>query len=110
MSRDSWYRNTTWNSEISDVFEGKLKRARSNDSKAQYLRIQAHYLFTESDIIISVVGEKLMHRVIEEYYNEVSDSVFAMVHLADHFPKYPKLCSIKSTKEEIDGLIRISML
>ena len=41
MSRDDWFRNTTWNSAIEDAFETKLKRARN---KSEYLRIQASYL------------------------------------------------------------------
>jgi tetratricopeptide (TPR) repeat protein len=38
MSREEWFRNTTWSDEIASQFEAKLNRARR---KGQYLRIQA---------------------------------------------------------------------
>ncbi len=85
MSRDSWFRNTTWSSDIAEVFEAKLKRARGDDGKAQYLRVQASYLLNSSDQNISAIGEKLMHRVIEEYYDEVISVVQAMQELADFY-------------------------
>jgi tetratricopeptide (TPR) repeat protein len=39
MSREDWYRNADWNSEIEDAFFAKLARARSQ--RDQYLVIQA---------------------------------------------------------------------
>jgi tetratricopeptide (TPR) repeat protein len=38
MSRDGWFRNTRWDDSIAELFEAKLRRART---KGQYLRIQA---------------------------------------------------------------------
>jgi tetratricopeptide (TPR) repeat protein len=38
MSRDDWFRSTTWDDKIAAQFEAKLKRARR---KGQYIRIQA---------------------------------------------------------------------
>ena len=38
LSRDDWFRNTTWSDKIASQFEAKLKRARR---KGQYIRIQA---------------------------------------------------------------------
>lgn len=43
MSKQDWYRNTTWNDAIAANFEAKLQRARLS-SRAQYLRIQASTL------------------------------------------------------------------
>lgn len=38
MSRDDWFRNTTWDDKVAELFEAKLRRARR---KGQYIRIQA---------------------------------------------------------------------
>ena len=38
MSRDDWFRNTTWSDRLAAQFDAKLKRARR---KGQYIRIQA---------------------------------------------------------------------
>lgn len=42
MSRDEWYRRSTWTERDREEFNARLKRSRS--SKAQYLRIQAFHL------------------------------------------------------------------
>ncbi len=42
--KDDWYRRTSWNSEAQETFFERFKRSRSHFHKAQYLRIQAHYL------------------------------------------------------------------
>ena len=44
MSRNDWYRQTTWSAANQAAFFAKLRRARN---KAQYLRIQALYLQEE---------------------------------------------------------------
>jgi len=41
MKDDRWFRNKSWDSDVSCAFEEKLRRARR---KSQYLRIQACYL------------------------------------------------------------------
>jgi tetratricopeptide (TPR) repeat protein len=41
MSRQEWFRNEEWNSEVEQNFYSKLKKAKR---KAQYLCIQAHHL------------------------------------------------------------------
>ena len=41
MTDDRWFRNKSWDTDISSAFEEKLRRARR---KSQYLRIQACYL------------------------------------------------------------------
>ena len=44
MSSDDWYRRTTWTDTDRSEFHARLKRSRGDFHKAQYLRIQAHYL------------------------------------------------------------------
>lgn len=44
MSRENWYRNTSWSDAIEKEFFARLQRSRHNSSKVQYLRIQALYL------------------------------------------------------------------
>ena len=41
MAEDGWYRSTSWDARIEADFHDQLGRARN---KAQYLRIQAHYI------------------------------------------------------------------
>lgn len=57
MSRDDWFRNTTWNESLEKAFEAKLRRARS---KSQYLRIQASHL-RETHPIVAL-------RLLERYF------------------------------------------
>ena len=44
MGREDWYRNTTWTKDVRNAFFKRLGRSRSSFHKAQYVRIQAHYL------------------------------------------------------------------
>ena len=44
MSSDDWYRRTTWTDTDRSEFHARLKRSSGDFHKAQYLRIQAHYL------------------------------------------------------------------
>jgi tetratricopeptide (TPR) repeat protein len=44
MSKEDWYRKTTWSKSDKEEFFARLKRSRTNFHKAQYLRIQASHL------------------------------------------------------------------
>ena len=56
MSRDDWYRNTSWDSTTEAAFRAKLARART--SRPQYLRIQASYLTeTFPDTALQLIEE-----------------------------------------------------
>lgn len=84
MSTEDWYRNTSWNKEIEEAFENRLKRSRGDFHKAQYLRIQASHLLHSSNAKIQEKGIELMKRVISSYPNE-NDSVFANEQLGDFY-------------------------
>jgi len=49
MSRDDWYRRTTWTPDDQREFHDRNRRSRGTDSKAQYIRIQAWTLFETGD-------------------------------------------------------------
>ena len=44
MGRNDWFRRTTWSSEDQEAFWARLRRSRSSEGRAQYLRIQAWHL------------------------------------------------------------------
>jgi tetratricopeptide (TPR) repeat protein len=60
---DDWYRRTTWTQTDEDEFFARLNRSRGQFHKAQYLRIQAHYLQKE----FPEEALKLLELIIEEY-------------------------------------------
>ncbi|MGC1302980.1 MAG: hypothetical protein WA840_11445 [Caulobacteraceae bacterium] len=69
MSRDDWFRNELWNSEIESAFEAKLRRARN---KTQYLRLQAgHLAKTEPDVALAL---------IDRYFGEGGDISSALAN------------------------------
>ena len=80
-----WFRNIEWNKEIEDAFDLKLKRARGDYSKAQYLRIQASYLLDSE--IYGEVGVVLMKRLINDYPNELFSVIFGHEQLGDFYFK-----------------------
>lgn len=44
MSREDWYRHTTWTAAEEEAFRSRLRRCRTQGTRAQGLRIQALYL------------------------------------------------------------------
>ena len=87
MGAEDWYRNKTWNAEIEEAFETKLKRSRGTYNKAQYLRIQASYLLSSEDANIQDVGVALMQRMINEYPTEEASTTFGHEQLGDYYYK-----------------------
>src|SRR6185312_14446759 len=41
MARNDWFRRSTWTPEDQEAFWARLRRSRSSEGRAQYLRIQA---------------------------------------------------------------------
>jgi len=62
-----WYRNKSWNTNISDDFEARLKRSRGTFGKAQYLKIQGLELLDTPNLGTQKIGVIHLLRVISEY-------------------------------------------
>lgn len=75
MSRDEWYRRSTWTTEDEQEFRARLKRARSF-SRPQYLRLQAIHL-EQAGLLDEAI--QLLEEVVREY---AEDGQIAWVH--DH--------------------------
>lgn len=88
MGAEDWYRNKTWNAEIENEFEVRLKRSRGAYYKAQYLRIQATYLLDNRDVDIQQNGIRLLERIVADYPNEESSTIFGYEQLGDYYLKY----------------------
>jgi tetratricopeptide (TPR) repeat protein len=78
-----WYRNKTWNDEISAEFEAKLKRSRGSFHKAQYLKIQAIELVETQNNDLYSVAEGLAKRVLADYPEEESEISNSLKLLGD---------------------------
>ena len=75
MSNDNWYRRTTWTDTDRSEFHARLKRSRGVFHKAQYLRIQAHYL-ANANLTHAAIG--LLDQLIAEF---PAPSQLAQAHL-----------------------------
>ena len=87
MGTEDWYRNETWNAEIEEAFETRLKRSRGAYHKAQYLRIQGSYLLESENTNIQSAGVMLMQRIINEYPTEETSTIFGREQLGDFYFK-----------------------
>lgn len=87
MSREDWYRNEEWNSEVEAQFFDKLKRARR---KEQYLRIQAS--------IISRIRPDVALMLLDQYFSLEEDF--------DHAQAYCDKASAFLAKGEVDKAIQ----
>ena len=85
MNNDNWYRGENWDEETREQFEQRLKRARGNYNKAQYLRIKGSSLLRSGLPQKQEGGEQLLNRVINEYPDEVSEVMFAYEQLGDYY-------------------------
>ena len=67
MSRDGWFRRTTWSPADRAEFFSRLKRTRSRGNQAQYLRIQAGHLAGTSVETLVRAGLELLDHMLQEY-------------------------------------------
>lgn len=82
-----WYRNDTWNATIASEFETRLKRARGNFSKAQYLKIQAYHLLCSPEAEVQPVGIALLNRLFTDYPQELWEVVGGYDALGEYYLK-----------------------
>jgi tetratricopeptide (TPR) repeat protein len=68
MGREDWYRNETWNEEISAAFFEKLKKSRSQ--KTQNLKIQAYYLLDKHPEISIELIDYARKNCPDEFYEQ----------------------------------------
>jgi len=75
MSRDDWYRRTTWSDTDRSEFQARLKRSRGDFHKSQYVRIQAGYLFGAGLVFPAI---ELLQQLFDEFPHE---SQLAQAHV-----------------------------
>ncbi|HEV2948855.1 MAG TPA: hypothetical protein VGX70_15895 [Gemmataceae bacterium] len=64
MSRDDWYRRTSWSAADQGEFFDRLGRSRTSANKAQYLRIQATCL---ADADLNVAAVQLLNLLTRDF-------------------------------------------
>ena len=67
MGRHDWYRRTTWSQTDREAFHARLKRSRSEEGKAQYLRIQALHLQETGDPERIAAAVELLDELLAKY-------------------------------------------
>jgi tetratricopeptide (TPR) repeat protein len=81
LTKDEWFRNTTWNPVIEAEFRSRLSRARD---KSQYLRIQAHYLAeVVPEAALRLLAEYFLHEKAVDHAQAQVDRARAHVALGD---------------------------
>ena len=93
MSRDDWYRNSTWNAEIEAAFFAKLHRARD---KAGYLRIQA--------CILAEIKPDVALRLLEQYFELGDHFDWAQAHV-DRASAYLTLGDVAAAVEAFEAAL-----
>jgi tetratricopeptide (TPR) repeat protein len=89
VADDTWFRNSTWNTEIAMRFEEKLRRARN---KEQYLRIQAGYLSISRPTVALDLLERFLAMPNQwdraQAYVNRAQALLALERLADAIESY----------------------
>ncbi len=67
MSKRDWFRKTSWSPEDEQDFYYRLKRARTDSTKAQYLRIQAYHLVHDARPPLPSSALRLLNHLINEF-------------------------------------------
>lgn len=90
MSRDDWFRKTTWGEKEKAQFFERLNRSRTDYNKAQYLQIQAHHL----------------QNAKPPFYTE---AIELLDYLLEHYPHPSQLASAYMQKAQcLEALGKIS--
>lgn len=69
MGRDDWYRRESWSAEDEEAFRARNRRSRGDDSKAQYLQIQAATLYATQKSDLLEPALRLAEECLREYPN-----------------------------------------
>jgi len=67
MTRDDWFRRTSWSSTDEAEFFARLRRSRTAFHKAQYVRIQAHSLAETGEKQLIRTALALLDRLFADY-------------------------------------------
>jgi hypothetical protein len=81
VSRDDWFRGTSWDGRTRETFEAKLARARSG--RAEYLRIKGAELTRSTKKPVRRAGRELVRRVLTEHPDDRLQVTMAHADLAD---------------------------
>jgi hypothetical protein len=67
VSRDYWFRKSTWSAEAQADFASHLSRSRGPTRRAQYLRIQARHLADVGTLSLCEAALDLLDQLLREY-------------------------------------------
>jgi hypothetical protein len=97
VDRD-WFRSSSWDADIAERFEARLRRARAAN-RAQYVRIQASHLLESPDASTREAGRALLRRVINDHPDDELETKFACEQLGDSLAREGRL-------DEAEGALR----